>query len=157
MAPMEHVARELGMLLRALKGLHHTAPTGGAPRVELAAAAVLSSLDDGGRMRPSALADALHLDLSSVSRQVAALEREGWIAREPDPSDSRAALLELTPLGLESLRRSRAGRVEQLLGLLPDWSDEDLAAFASSVHRFRTGLTTRTPDRTPALAGQESR
>ncbi len=155
MTPMEQVARELGLLLRALKGLHATAPTGGAPRVELAAAAVLGTLGDGGRMRPSALAEALHLDLSSVSRQVAGLEREGWVAREPDPSDSRAALLELTPLGMTTLQRYRAGRVEQLLDLLPGWSDEDLSGFAAAVHRFRTDLTT--PDRTPALAGQENR
>jgi DNA-binding MarR family transcriptional regulator len=124
-------------------------------------AALLGSLDDGGQMRPSALAAALHLDLSSVSRQVAALEREGWVAREPDPSDSRAALLELTPLGREALRRVRARRVDHLRDRLPGWSDDELNSFAAALHRFRTDLiahpTTRTPDRTPALAGQESR
>lgn len=179
MTPMDDVARELGQLFRSLKGLHHAVLVDVGVRVEMPAAAILSTLADRGTLRPSALAELLHLDLSSVSRQVAALEREGWVGRERDPADSRAALLDLTPAGLDVLARVRAGRVAQLQALLPDWSDSDLAAFADSLHRFRTDLTaaaastavttspsataatsataiTSPSDRIPALAGQES-
>jgi len=184
-APMEDVARELGLLIRSLKALHHAVLTDVGVRVELPAAAVLSTLADAGQLRPSALAERLHLDLSSISRQAAALEREGWVSRERDPDDSRATLLELTPTGHDVLARVRAGRVAQLCRLLPEWSDAELADFAGQLHRFRTDLTRSAPDpagpagpaeqpgihqrtttrhpmtdrptdRTPALAGQET-
>lgn len=183
-APMEGVARELGLLLRALKELHHGVLADVGVRLEMPAAAVLTTLDDRGRSRLSTLADVLHVDLSSVSRQVAALEREGWLSRERDPLDSRASLVDLTAAGREVLHRVRAARVAHLRRLLPQWSDEDLGHFAEQLHRFRTDLAvatdlaahadladpheptasehprTRTAsprptDRTPALAGQE--
>ncbi|HEU0102360.1 MAG TPA: MarR family transcriptional regulator [Mycobacteriales bacterium] len=175
MSAMETVAQEIGLILRTVKGLHQAAVTAAGVRVEQPALQVLGALDATSPLRPSALADALHLDLSSVSRQVAALERDGWVSRRRDPGDSRAALLELTPLGRDVLARVRAGRVALLTTLLPDWSDEELADFAAQLHRFRTDLTRRsidltstpttsptvnddgTTDRTPALAGQENR
>lgn len=173
--PVQHVARELGLLIRSLKNLHAVSLEGTGLRVEMAATAALAVLADRGTLRPSALADALHLDLSSVSRQVASLEREGWVARERDPADSRATLLQLTPAGAETVARVRAARVAHLRRLLPDWSDAELEAFAASLHRFRSDLESSqaappappprpahetapqtAPDRTPALAGQET-
>jgi len=176
MTPMDDVARELGQLFRSLKAMHHAVLVDVGVRVEMPAAAILSTLADQGTLRSSAVAELLHLDLSSVSRQVAAVEREGWVSRERDPADSRAALLNLTEAGSDVLNRVRAGRVAQLQALLPDWSDRDLGDFADSLHRFRTDLTaaaartsttapsaTGSPsaisspsDRIPALAGQES-
>ena len=162
MAPEETVARELALLVRSLKELHHAVVADIGVRVELPAAVVLMTLADRGRLRLSTLADVLHLDLSSVSRQIAGMEREGWVSRERDPADSRAALLQLTPGGAQVLARVRAGRVTQLRRLLPDWSGDDLAAFAAALHRFRTDLTRpappdgeRPPARTPALAGRD--
>lgn len=168
MAPMESVARELGHLLRSLKGLHQASVDEAGLRVEIPALAVLTTLAEAPPMRPSAVAETLHLDLSSISRQVAALERDGWVSRRRDPGDSRAALLELTTAGRDGLARIRAGRVARLSALLPDWSDAELADFAAQLHRFRTDLARtgvldltatapdRAPDRDPALAGQES-
>ncbi len=175
MTPVEHVARELGQLVRSLKGLHAAVVEQAGVRLELPAAALLAALDERGRSRPSSLAEALHLDLSSVSRQVAALEREGWIVRERDPEDSRASLLELTPAGESVLARVRAARTSQLAALLPGWTADELSDFAASLHRFRTALSSGTPgtpgrpaaarpapttpdhDPIPALAGQETR
>lgn len=177
MASMDNVARELGLLFRSLKGLHHAVLVDAGVRVEMPAVAVLSTLAERGQMRPSALAESLHLDLSSVSRQVAALEREGWVSRERDPGDSRAALLDLTAAGRDILGRVRACRAAQLRRRLPQWSDADLADFATSLQRFRADLTqpgavpeldapagvvpaaqtpSRMTDHSPALAGQET-
>jgi len=161
---MEAVARELGLLVRSLKNLHHEVLDEVGVRVEMPAAAVLSTLNERGRMRPSAIAEVLHLDLSSVSRQVASLEREGWLFRERDPHDYRAALVDLTPPGRAVLHEVRAASVAHLRRLLPDWHDDELEQFAAQLHRLRTDLA-RTPDdgdapetttnRVPTLAGQE--
>lgn len=169
MEPLEDVVRELGVLVRALKALHPGTVTDAGVRIEMAATGVLFRLHEQGRMRPSALADALHLDLSSISRQVAALEREGWVSRERDPADSRAALLELTGSGADVLQRVRTARVAQLRRLLPGWSPGELADLADTLHRLNGDLSARpgpgpadlplppdTTDHAPALAGQET-
>ncbi len=157
MSSMEHVARELGLLFRGLKGLHAATLADLGVRLEMPAAAVLATLGDAGQMRLSSLAEQLQVDLSSVSRQVAALEREGWIDRRRDPDDSRAALLALSTPGQELLDRLRAARVELLRRRLPDWSDEDLLAFAASLQRFRVDLTAPDASAAPALSGSAGR
>lgn len=137
----EDVARELVLLVRALKSLHGAVVAESGVRVELAAAGVLATLAERGRMRLSPLAEALHVDLSSVSRQVAGLEREGWVERERDPADSRAVLLHLTEAGRDVLDRVRAARLARLDAALPGWSAADLEQFAAQLARFRTDLT----------------
>lgn len=140
MTAVQAVGRELGLLVRSLKALHQDVLATAGVRVELPAAAALGMLAERGRMRPSALAEALMLDLSSVSRQVAALEREGWVSRERDPADSRAALLDLTDAGVAVLAHVREARAAHLEQLLPDWDDEELAVFAAQLRRFRTDI-----------------
>ena len=73
--------------------------------VELAMARTITVLERAGSSRPSDVAAATGLDLSTVSRQLKALESRGWIAREPDPSDGRAHLLSLSDEGRRVLRR----------------------------------------------------
>ena len=63
---------------------------------------VLAALQrNGGRARPSELADELRLVRSSLSRRLDRLEEEGWVARSRPSSrdDHRAVLVELTPRG----------------------------------------------------------
>ena len=45
------------------------------------------------------LAEAVHADPSTLSRQVSALAEQGLISREPDPADGRATLLAITAAG----------------------------------------------------------
>ncbi len=162
MPSADQVAHELILLVRALKGMHSAVTAEVGLRLELPGLSVLSLLEDHGRQRPSALADLLQLDLSSVSRQVAALEREGWLEREPDPADQRAQLLAVSPAGVEVLLRIRQARAALLRRALPDWSEQDLAAFAGSLRRFSTDLSaarSSSPTSRPtalAGAGQEA-
>ncbi len=174
---VDEVARELVLLLRSLRGLHRSVLDEVGVRLELPAAAVLAALDERGEQRVSTLAEALQQDVSSVSRQVQALEREGWVRRERDPADSRAALLDLTPAGRAVLERVRTARVARLAQLLPGWSPEELRRFADSLRRFRTDVSAPAPEpaalpaalpaasvpagsqartQEPALAGRES-
>lgn len=46
-----------------------------------------------------ALADEFRLDISTVSRQAAALEQKGYVCRIPDPLDGRAFSFQITDLG----------------------------------------------------------
>src|SRR4051795_5982729 len=61
---------------------------------------LLVPLEREGEQRCSTLAARAGVDVSVVSRQVAALERAGYVERRPDPRDGRASLFRNTPVGL---------------------------------------------------------
>lgn len=138
--PIEDVSAELISLMRGLRELHVTIVKSGAHRIEVSALALLARLSELAPARLSALAEAMCLDLSTVSRQVPSLEREGWVVRAPDPDDRRAQLLDLSPAGhamLEDIRRSRA---QLLARLLPGWSAKELRIFAGQLARFNEAV-----------------
>lgn len=141
MTAVETVSKELVSLVRGLRELHGTVAHASEHAIDPSGAAILARLDELGPCRLSTLAGVLCLDISTVSRQVPALERSGWVGRERDPEDHRAQLLDLTPLGRTVLADVRRSRAEVLTRLLPDWSDDELAAFAAQLHRFNHDVT----------------
>src|SRR3954464_5211062 len=81
-------------------------------------------LERDGDQRCSALATHAGVDVSVASRQLAVLERSGYVERRPDPLDGRASLLRLTPAGAAALEDARALRSDWALTALSGW-DED--------------------------------
>ena len=88
-----------------------------------------------GPLRPGALAEASFADPSTISRQVAAEVKRGYVRREPDPSDGRASLLAITEAGREVCERLRALRRDMLAAAVDGWTDEELATFAARLNR----------------------
>lgn len=149
MTALDTVSKELVSLVRGLRELHGTVAHASRYAVDPSGVAILARLDELGPCRLSTLAGVLCLDLSTVSRQVPALERAGWVARERDSEDHRAQLLDLTEQGREVLTDVRRSRSDVLARLLPDWTDDELTAFAAQLHRFNHDVTTNRP----AIAG----
>jgi DNA-binding MarR family transcriptional regulator len=91
----------------------------GAPRLRAAFAAAgldgirpaqsvaLVPLATGG-LHASDLADRLGVSRQAVAQAVSALERNGYVTREPNPDDARAQIIELTPRGRQALRLMRS-------------------------------------------------
>lgn len=80
---------------------------------------VLASRDDG--MRPSALAEVLHIAPRSATEVADALVDRGWVQRAADPTDRRATTLTLTGDGRELVERIedvRRQASEQVLDVL---------------------------------------
>jgi DNA-binding MarR family transcriptional regulator len=71
----------------------------------------------GGR-HASDLADLLGVSRQAVAQAVAALERDGFVQRVPDPGDARAKLICLTARGRAALRVMRGSA----LALERDWA-----------------------------------
>lgn len=157
MSAIEIVSRELVSLVRGLRQLHGTVTQACEHPVDVSGAAILSRLDELGPSRLSTLAAVLCLDLSTVSRQVPGLERNGWVARKRDPDDHRAQLLDLTPLGRGVLTDVRRSRAEVLARLLPDWSEAELTAFAAQLARFTHDVTGNRPAVELTSTGTEPR
>lgn len=105
------------------------------PNVDPVGYPLLFNLHDEPR-RLSEVAERVHLDISTVSRQVSTLVAQGLVAKVADPSDGRAQMLTLTEEGQQMLIDVRARRNGWLAEVVTDWSDEDLATFDTLLSRF---------------------
>ena len=101
---------------------------------------MLIAVLDEGDARPSDLASALELDLSTVSRQVKHLEAAGLVVRRPDEVDGRACVLSLTDQGRDGLSAVRTTRAKLLDAVLTDWPDEDRADLLRLLERLVTDV-----------------
>lgn len=108
--------------------------------------------------RVSDIAADLQVDLSVASRQIAALVSAGLVARQADPADRRAHVLELTDAGVAAIRESFLQMVELIDDALSDWHAEEVTTLAATlerlVHSF-TGAAANPAAGTTDLAGQE--
>jgi DNA-binding MarR family transcriptional regulator len=108
--------------------------------VERATYYLLVHLVKGGPQRASALAESVHSDPSTISRQVAHLVRLGFVERMADPEDGRATLLTATDEGRRVLEENRRMRIERFAEMLSDWSVTDRRTFAELLARFTTAF-----------------
>ncbi|MEV1021031.1 MarR family winged helix-turn-helix transcriptional regulator [Streptomyces sp. NPDC050264] len=106
------------------------------PELSLVSYTLLSHLDERGGCRATDLAAHYALDKSTVSRQVAALERAGLVMRRVDPDDHRVQVLLPTPAGAEILAQVTVSRRQIFGERLADWPAEDLARFAAYLTRY---------------------
>jgi DNA-binding MarR family transcriptional regulator len=141
---MELIERELTRLVRQGQKVHHHLESQHLESqdqpLDRAAYSILGALQEQGPSRLGAVAARFHLDASTVSRQVATLERQGLLVREVDPGDRRACRLRLSPEGERALDRTRAGRRRLLHDLLDPWTEGDLEVFASLLQQLNAGL-----------------
>jgi DNA-binding MarR family transcriptional regulator len=104
--------------------------------VEQAAYHLLAVLATEGPQRTTTLAEAVHSDTSTVSRQVGALVRHGLVERQADPADGRACLLAATSTGLQCFEQQRRARIDQVAGVLSHWTSDDLRTVATLLERL---------------------
>ena len=74
----------------------------------------LSVVVFGGPLRISDLARAEQVKVPTITPTVVALENDGLITREADPTDARAAILRPTARGQQLMAEGRARRVASL-------------------------------------------
>ena len=118
------------------------------PQVDPMAYPLLFHLAQGPK-RVSALAEAVHADVSTVSRQVSVLVEHGFVTRGPDPEDGRAQALAVSDEGVALLADIRAGRDRWLHSLIADWSDDDVEAFTERLAALAAALETHLSTTTP--------
>lgn len=75
--------------------------------------------------RASDVAAELQLDLSTVSRQLSALEKQGYLRKAADPDDRRASRIEITPEGKALVRQLFENRIKAITPALEKWSAAD--------------------------------
>lgn len=138
-SPGALVAEELGRLAKLIQAFK-THPAQATRGLEWSTYVVLLHLVKHGPQRSKALADLVHSDPSTVSRQASALVDLGLVDRETDPADRRAVRLAATDQGRQLFDEVRAQRVSMLDGVLSDWGQDDAAALARLMRRFNRDL-----------------
>jgi DNA-binding MarR family transcriptional regulator len=89
-----------------------------------------------GPQRISDLADAVGVDVSTMSRLVRQLERDRLVERVRAEDDLRSLEIRPAPAGLEAHARVAEARTAILAEVMADWSESDRAAFVRFMTRF---------------------
>lgn len=106
------------------------------PELSLVSYTLLAHLDDQKGCRATDLAAHYLLDKSTVSRQISALEKLGYVERRVDPDDQRVQVLHPTEKGAQMLASAGAQRRQAFNERLADWGQEDLDRFAGYLLRY---------------------
>jgi len=93
-----------------------------------------------GPLRVSTLAECVHSDVSTVSRQVSALASHGLVDKAAATDDRRASILSLTPAGAEVIERLQRQRCHWFQTMLHDWDPTDVEVLLTSLDRFTTAV-----------------
>lgn len=130
------LVRFVRLLNKATAQLTRAQPDG----IEQGAFAILGNLVRGGPQRTSALAEALHIEISTVSRQVSSLVQHGFLRREADPDDGRACLLAPTDEGLRVYEATRSARNQWLATTVSEWDPQEVEQLITLLDRLNTDL-----------------
>ena len=128
-------------LANALLGASHLLlrhPLRGDP--EPAAFMVLSLVCQSTSARPSDVAAAMRLDLSTISRHVQALESDGYLTKVKDPQDGRSYRLKVTTAGRAILAEAAARRAEFFRQATAHWPRKDFGTLVALLTRLAADL-----------------
>jgi DNA-binding MarR family transcriptional regulator len=93
----------------------------------------LSVLVFAGPRRVGELAEAEQVEPPTMTRLVDGMERDGFVARGPDPEDGRAVIVRATAKGVRALKKGRSRRVAALAAGLRSLPPGQLRILAEGV------------------------
>ncbi|NEW04603.1 MarR family transcriptional regulator [Paenibacillus sp. SYP-B3998] len=139
---MEHhslacIELEMALLIRRITSI---ASDKKIANLDRSAYLLLHQISVYGSSGVKALADEFHLDISTVSRQAAALEQKEYLYKIPDPLDGRAYSFQITELGTEELIAYKQARLARITELLKDWSEEECESFGQLLKKFNSTI-----------------
>ena len=140
----EPVVQHLGIVIRwaRLRSFELIATNAGA-NIDRSGIVILTTLHRVGPMRMSDLATDIGLDRSTISRQVAAVVRAGYVQRANDEADARASLLTLTARGQAVRKKLASAWHDIVLDLLAKWPEQDVAEFGRLLSLLTTQMQLR--------------
>ncbi|WP_227982979.1 MarR family winged helix-turn-helix transcriptional regulator [Nocardia spumae] len=129
---IQTIQRELTAFARRARGraaeLH--------PDLPLVAYSILDLVIARDGCLAAELAEYFVLDKSTMSRQVAALQKQGYLVKEVDPANRRNHILRATDAGRRiaaAAERARSAAVDERFD---DWDDRDIDRFAAYLVRY---------------------
>ncbi|MDQ1146498.1 DNA-binding MarR family transcriptional regulator [Bacillus sp. SORGH_AS 510] len=130
---LETIELELAILIRRSTSVSSNKKLGNLDR---SAYLLMRRIANRGAAGVKVLAGEFQLDISTISRQAAALEQKGYLYRIPDPLDGRAYSLQITEIGNRVYKEHKQARLERLEELINDWSEEEREIFGQLLKKF---------------------
>ena len=128
-AELQHVLMKLWLFLR--RGDSHYLKAGAG--LTMAQLSILLTLLDQGPTRLATLAARERVRAPTITVAIRRLEKLGLVQRSSDPSDQRAVLIEITPMGLGHHHQSLADRLAVLTAALAVLSDDEREAIGRAL------------------------
>ncbi|GHH96727.1 MarR family winged helix-turn-helix transcriptional regulator [Neobacillus kokaensis] len=133
---LEMIELELAILIRRITSASGNKKIG---HLDRSAYLILHQIATNGAAGVKSLAGEFQLDISTVSRQAAALEHKGYLYKIPDPTDGRAYTFQITELGLKELRDDKRARMDRVAEVTKNWPEEDREVFGRLLRKFNHG------------------
>jgi DNA-binding MarR family transcriptional regulator len=122
---LHRIETEMAVLARSLELLSRRGRAH--PELDRAGYLLLRTLDETGPLSIHSLAERVGLDGSTVTRQVAALLRDGLAERSVDPDDRRSCRVTPSPRGRDLMVEVQRRRTDRFEHVLTGWTEEERA------------------------------
>lgn len=143
--PYDHLQLELAILVRRAERARVAALDIARSPLDRSGYLLLVLLETRGEQTMSQLATAFDLDASTVTRQIAPLERRGFVVRARSHEDRRSTLVSITPAGREEREVVREARVTHLRSQLTEWPESKVRQLSELIDDLNTTLTPARP------------
>lgn len=104
---------------------------------------VFFALADGTALTQKALAEMAAIEQPTMAATLKRMERDGLVARRPDPADGRSALMVLTPYALEMAADVKKAAAEVNQTALSVLTETERAAYLDMLARIVAALEPR--------------
>jgi DNA-binding MarR family transcriptional regulator len=136
MGTISEIEQRLTLLARTLEGLQRKRQY----PLERAHYILLWVILRHGPQTVSSLAAHLQLDNSTVTRQVAVMEKSSLLERSANPEDGRSQLLSATQLGRDKAESMRQARIERIGNMMMGWAEKDQSELVRLLGRLNDDL-----------------
>jgi DNA-binding MarR family transcriptional regulator len=136
---LDVVETEMALLQRGLERLARRS----AIHRDLDRASYLAArtLEATGPISLKDLAARLGVDASTMTRQIATMEKAGLLHRYADADDGRVSLIELSPAGRRKMRSVQRARRERIHDLFAGWTKHEQLEFGQLLGRFNDAVS----------------
>ncbi|MEH6996612.1 MarR family transcriptional regulator [Neobacillus drentensis] len=137
---LEMIELELAVLIRRVTSIANTKRF---VNLDRSAYLLLHQINCNGSAGVKSLASEFDLDISTVSRQTAALEQKRYVYRVQDPVDGRSYSLQITELGKKELMEYKQLRLSRIEEVLKDWPEDERKVFGQLLKKFNISVMKR--------------
>ncbi|WP_026910075.1 MarR family winged helix-turn-helix transcriptional regulator [Patulibacter minatonensis] len=141
MAHTAHDIDELAHALYNLSALRRELQRFAGGEHAVAGLMVLSAVERIGPARISDVAADVQVNLSVASRQIQALQDEGFVDRVADPHDGRSSLVAITDDGTAKLAGAHQRLLDALGIAVADWDHDEVTGLADGIVRLREAFS----------------
>lgn len=131
---LEVLELEIAMMVRALRT--RTFENDKKQELKRASYLILLLISKNGPMGVKSIAEKLHLDISTVSRQAAGLMEDELLEKKQSETDRRSYLYDINDKGHDVILHIRQGRKQRFAKIIDEWEDKEIDDFAHLLHKF---------------------